>query len=165
MKKRLLAFLMLSILLFSACSREQSVCPEQVLLSLTEAEIGLPAGQIYLSGADQTQASYLSPEMIATLYGQGEPPWQLSLIKDYGIFLSTAQHPCEFAVFLCYSHSDTDQVAAMCQARLNALCIHYKDTSYQAYTQNARVAIMGKYVLLLISSDAEHALDVARRAL
>lgn len=165
MKKRLLALLMLSILFLSACSREQTVCPEQVLTSLTEAEIGLPAGQIYLSGADQTQESYLPPEVMAALYGQGEPPWQLSLIKDYGIFLSTVQHPCEFAAFLCYSHSDTDDVAAMCQARLDALYIHYKDTSYETYTQNARVAIIGKYVLLIVSSDSEHALDTARRAL
>lgn len=165
MKKRLLAFLLLSILFLSACSRTQTACPEQVLSALTEAEIGLPAGQLYLSSAPEDDAAYLSPDLMAALYGQGEPPWQLSLVEDYGIFLSTAQHPCEFAVFQTYAHSDTDDVAAMCCTRLDALRIHYKDTQYAYYLQQARVIVIDKYVLLLVSSDTENALRAARRVL
>ena len=90
---------------------------------------------------------------------------QLSLVEDYGIFLSTAQHPCEFAVFCTYARSDTDDVAAMCCARLDDLRIHYKDTPYAAYLASARVVVSGKYVLLLISSDPDHALRAAERVL
>ena len=143
-----------------------SPAPEQVLCALTDAEIGLPTGQLYLSRAEAHEATYLSDGMISTLYGNGELPWQLSLVEDYGIFLSSAQHPCEFAAFLCYSRSDTDLVATMCHARLDALRAHYKGTDYDAsYTQNARVAVIGRYVLLIVSSDAEHALRAARRVL
>ena len=50
----------------------------------------------------------------------------------------------------------------MCHVRLDALRIHYKDTEYAAYIQNARVVVSGNYVLLLISSDTEHALRIAK---
>ena len=165
MKKRGLALVMLCCLMLSVGCAQQSPAPEQVLTALIEAEIGLPPGNMYLSHAEAHEDSYLSDDMICDLYGNGELPWQLSLVQDYGIFLSSAQHPCEFAVFVCYSRSDTDQVATMCHARLDALRAHYKGTDYASYTQNARVAVIGRYVLLLISSDAEHALRAARRVL
>lgn len=157
-------FLIFCLFSLSACSHH-SPTPEQVLCALIEAEIGLPPGQIYLVSAEAHEDSYLSDDTISDLYGNGELPWQLSLVQDYGIFLSSAQHPCEFAVFLCYSRSDTDQVATMCHARLDTLRAHYKGTEYESHTQNARVAVVGRYVLLIISSDAENALRSARRVL
>jgi hypothetical protein len=163
-KKILLLFLTASMLLLCSCAKEHATAA-QVLSALIDAEIGLPAGQIYLSAAPEDDASYLSPDLVAALYGEGELPWQLSLLEDYGLFLSTAQHPCEFAVFRVRARSDTDDVAAMCLSRLDALRIHYKDTQYASYTQNARVVVIGKYVLLLISSDIAHALGAAKRVL
>ena len=163
--KRTAAFILtLCTLLFCSCARTETSV-EEVLAALVDAEIGLPAGQIYHAFAPKESEAYLSPDLMAALYGEGEPPWQLPLVEDYGIFLSTAQHPCEFAVFRTYAHSDTDDVAAMCCARLDALRIHYKDTQYAAYVQEARVIVIGKYVLLLISSDPAHALRAAQRFL
>ena len=162
MRKLRAPLLILSILLLlCACAKEQATAA-LVLDALVDAEIGLPAGQIYLSAASEDDASYLSPDLVAALYGEGEPPWQLSLLEDYGLFLSTAQHPCEFAVFRVRARSDTDDVAAMCLSRLDTLRMHYKDTAYAAYLQNARVVVCGKYVLVLISSDPEHALRAAK---
>lgn len=163
-KRIFFLFLIFCLFPLSACAKD-SPAPEQVLSALVEAEIGLPPGQIHLASAEAHEDAYLSDDMICDLYGNGELPWQLSLVQDYGIFLSSAQHPCEFAAFLCYSHSDTDRVATMCHARLDALRAHYTDTDFASYTQNARVAVVGKYVLLIISSDAEHALRAARRVL
>ena len=174
MKKRLLCILVLCPLLLCTGCHGGDPAPADVLAALTEAEIGLPAGQIYLSSASQEDAAFLPPDLISALYGEGELPWQLSQIKDYGLFLSTAQHPCEFAVFRTYAHSDTDDVAAMCHARLDALRVHYKDSQYAAqnaahtaaqyahYLQQARVVVIDNYVLLLISADAEHALRAAK---
>ncbi len=154
------------LLVFTLCGcAKENATAAQVLDALVESEIGLPAGQIHLSCAPEDSAAYLSPELMAALYGEGELPWQLSLAQDYGIFLNTAQHPCEFAVFRCYARSDTDEIAAMCLSRLDALRIHYKNTQYASHTQNARVVVIGKYVLLLISNDPEHALDAAERVL
>ena len=163
-KLRVLLLVLSILLLLCACAKEQATAA-QVLDALVKAEIGLPAGQIYLSAAPEDDASYLSPDLVAALYGEGELPWQLSLLEDYGLFLSTAQHPCEFAVFRVRARSDTDNVAAMCLSRLDALRIHYKDTQYASYTQSARVVVIGKYVLLLISSDPDHALRAAQRVL
>jgi hypothetical protein len=162
--KTLPLLLLLPLLFLCSCARADA-SSAQVLSALIDAEIGLPAGQIYLSSAPEDDASYLSPDLVAALYGEGELPWQLSLLEDYGLFLSTAQHPCEFAVFRTRSRSDTDEIAAMCLARLDALRIHYKDTQYASYTQNARVVVIDKYVLLLISSDTEHALRAAERVI
>ena len=163
-KFRVLLLVLSILLLLCACAKEQATAA-QVLDALVAAEIGLPAGQIYLSAASEDDTSYLSPDLVAALYGEGELPWQLSLLEDYGLFLSTAQHPCEFAVFRTRARSDTDNVAAMCLSRLDALRIHYKDTQYASYTQSARVVVIGKYVLLLISSDPDHALRAAQRVL
>ena len=163
-KLRVLLLALSILLLLCACAKEQATAA-QVLDALVKAEIGLPAGQIYLSAAPEDDASYLSPDLVAALYGEGELPWQLSLLEDYGLFLSTAQHPCEFAVFRVRARSDTDDVAAMCLSRLDALRIHYKNTQYASYTQNARVVVIGKYVLLLISSDPDHAQRAAQRVL
>ena len=165
MNKRILSLiLMICLCLLVGCAKENATAA-QVLDALVGAEIGLPAGQIYLGSAPKDSDAYLPPDMIAALYGQGELPWQLSLAEDYGIFLSTAQHPCEFAAFRCYARSDTDDIAAMCLTRLDALRIHYKDTQYASYTQNAQVVVIGKYVLLLISSDPAHALRAAERVI
>ena len=168
MDKRFYVCLLILPLLLCACARTDA-SPEQILSALLDAEIGLPAGQVYLASAPQDCEAYLAPDLMAALYGEGEPPWQLALVEDYGIFLSTAQHPCEFAVFRTYARSDTDDVAAMCCARLDALRIHYKNTQYAAqyahYVQDARVVVIGKYVLLLISSDPDHALRAAERVL
>ena len=163
-KKPLSLLLIICLLLLAGCARQEPL-PEQVLSALTDAEVGLPAGQVYLSSAPEDSEQYLPSDLISALYGQGEPPWQLALIEDYGIWLSNAQHPCEFAVFRCYARSDTDLVAAMCHARLDALCVHYKNTEYAPYLQNAKVAVIGKYVLLLVSSDAQHALQIARQTI
>ena len=163
-KLRVLLLVLSILLLLCACAKEQATAA-QVLDALVKAEIGLPAGQIYLSAAPEDDASYLSPDLMAALYGEGELPWQLSLLEDYGLFLSAAQHPCEFAVFRVRSRSDTDDVAAMCLSRLDTLRSHYKNTQYASYTQNARVVVIGKYVLLLISSDTEHALRAAKGVL
>lgn len=165
MKHRTLTLsLMISLLLLGGCGR-QKVSALQVLTALVEAEVGLPAGQIYLVSAKEDEAAYLPSDMMAALYGEGELPWQLSLVEDYGIWLSSAQHPCEFAVFRCYARSDTDEVATMCTARLDGLRAHYKGSPYASYLQNAQVVIIDKYVLLLISADAQHALDTARRVI
>ena len=163
---KILRIMIIAILFFSltACTQHEAT-PEQVLSALTEAEIGLPPGQIYLARSEKHEPAYLPEDLICSLYGNGELPWQLSLVEDYGIFLSSAQHPCEFAAFLCYSRSDTDLVATMCHTRLDTLRAHYKGTKFESYTQNARVAVIGKYVLLIISSDAEHALSAVGRVL
>ena len=163
-KLRVLLLVLSILLLLCACAKEHATAA-QVLDALVKAEIGLPAGQIYLSAAPEDDAAYLSPDLVAALYGEGELPWQLSLLEDYGLFLSTAQHPCEFAVFRVRARSDTDDVAAMCLARLDTLRMHYKDSAYAAYLQNARVVVSGNYVLLLISSDPDHALRAAQRVL
>ena len=165
MGKRALALaLIFTLVLLGGCARQQASV-EAVLSALTEAEVGLPAGRMYLASAAADKAAYLPPDLMAALYGEGEPPWQLSLVEDYGMWLSTAQHPCEFAVFRCYARSDTDEVATMCTSRLDDLRAHYKDSQYAYYLQNAQIAVIGKYVLLLISADAQHALNTARRAL
>lgn len=165
MTKRILVFVLAFTLLLPCGCAGRSVMPGELLHALTSAEIGLPAGQIYLSDAGEDEEEHVPEDLMAALYAQGEPPWQLALVEHYGIFLSTAQHPCEFAVFLCYARSDTDLVAAMCHGRLDDLRAFYKDSEYASYLQQARVAVIGKYVLLLISADAQHALDTARRML
>ena len=66
-KLRVLLLVLSILLLLCACAKEQATAA-QVLDALVAAEIGLRAGQIYLSAVPEDDASYLSPDLVAALY-------------------------------------------------------------------------------------------------
>ena len=65
-------------------------------------------------------------------------------------------------VFRCVSRSDTDLVAKLLLQRLDALRRQYRDTEQQAVVENARIVILGKYVIFAAVSNAEDAIEAAK---
>ena len=144
--------------------------PEDVVLALSENEIGLGGGRMYCFSATEGDESYLSDDMLLSLYGFDRG---LSGLSNGAIYLSGFCYPCEFAVFVCESTSTAEDVALSLRSRVDFL---YKNSSvaasfcemtveeYRAYIESAAVLISGRYVALIISSDTESAKRVFYRS-
>ena len=134
----------------------------EVLSALMESEIGLPAGKTYDLNAPKGNSEYLDERVVASLFGEGSSPPTRSGWLDLALFLSTSDHPCELAVFLCDSPdtaSDTSRI--LCQ-RLDVIRTAKDKTEHSAMLDAATVTVIGNYVILAISSDADNAIKIAR---
>ena len=164
-RRCVLILLIISALLLPLPSCAMSTAePLDVLEKIKSAEIPLPAGNIYFSSAAAGEEGYLPPSLAAAMFG-GESPEELSLAESYAFFISAGKLPSEFLVFRCYAASDTPSVASLCHARLDALRSYYTDTEHSHYTENATVTIIGKYVIMAVSSDPENAISAAKKAI
>lgn len=169
--RRLICLIMcLSALLTSLSGCAAKTAPEKVVSALCENEIGLGGGRIYYFSAHEGDEGYLPDDMLLSLYGFDRG---LSGLSDGAIYLSGFYHPCEFAVFVCESTSTAEDVALCLRNRIDtlrksaALAAPFCDMTveeYRAYIESAAVVISGRYVALIISSDAPSAKRAFYRA-
>ena len=144
----------------------------------------IPAGDVYVLSADVASGTLMP------MNASDSPPWRVAddslLLAAFGrdgsgetgeiselsqeivdsgaMFFSTAAQPCEFMVFRCVSRSDTDLVAELMLHRLDTLRRQYRDTEQQAIVENARVVILGKYVVFAVAVNAQDAIETAKSA-
>ena len=153
------------VLLIVSC-KSAPVPPEKAVSAMCEAESMLPSGSLYYSDAPAGSENYLPPALLASAYGI---PIGYSGIEKAAVRLSGNGHPCEFAVFLCKDANTAEDVALFCRNRVAALSLNSSFSSklagiskeeYDSYISSATVVISGRYVALIISSDA----PVAKRA-
>ncbi len=181
----ILCFLLVSSLITMTASCAPAPQPDtlEIILAVTAASPSLAAGDLYLlpgtaapNGLAQAEESGLrvrvaSPELLSAAfspeYSKSEQPeiWQLSQgISDGGAFrFGTTASPEEYIVIRCVSRADTGEVARLLLGRLNALQKQYRGTQEQPITEKGQVVVIGKYVLLILASDTEAAIDAARR--
>ncbi len=160
----ILCFLL--VLALVSCS-PSSASPRSVLGAMRRAEVGLPAGQIYVRLAPQDGEAYLSDELLSVIFGNGSLPPEIELIADAALYLSYTQQR-EMAVFRCKSTDGTDAIAAMCLRRLDSLKSYWTDEGKSDVGidfSSARVTICGKWVILTLCADPDAVLRAARRAL
>ncbi|MBO5415262.1 MAG: DUF4358 domain-containing protein [Clostridia bacterium] len=153
--------LLLPLCLLPSCSASDKRA-EDILYRICES-LSLPAGQTYLSEAEEGSDSYLSENTAQSLYGESHTKRTFPLIEDYAIYISSFAEPCEVAVIKCYSRSDTDAVAEMCLERADEISVILKNTDYAA--RRAKILTRGNYVVMLLCEDSDKAADIARRAL
>lgn len=157
------AALFFAILIFfctlPACGNQdpQKNCRE-ILSAVTKAEIGIPAGKFYSLSADKGDDEFLSESLISSLFGGGSYPEIANDWLDCALYLSLGSHPCEFAVILCNSRDTAEDTARLLGSRLSAIKITKTEPQYQKMIDAAKVAVIGNYALLIISSDSENAL-------
>ena len=164
MKKTRILTLMLSLLcLLCSCGREAEV--GEVLAAMCDSQPSLPAGRIYLSGAEAGEAAFAEEELLAVLYGGGELPIEFEVINAFAFRLSEVGTPHEFAVFLCVSAQDAYDVAQMCLRRTDTLRRGYLESEWEEMAGQARVCVEGRAVLLAVGEDALTAIEAGRRAL
>lgn len=168
MKRTAALFLTFFLLLFTfgSCSSISSDTSCQDLLrAMTDAEISLPAGKYYELSAPEGDEKYLSPELIAVLFGGGSYPKVAEDWIDCALYLPLGKSPCEFAVILCKSRDAAHDTASLLQARLAAIKQTQSSPEHAQMLENASITLIGNYALLIISSDTETALRSAKRAI
>ena len=167
MKRFAALFFALLVLFLSlpSCTPQKDVSCREIIGAMTEREIGLPAGRFYSASAREGEREYVSRSLISSLFGGGRYPKLAEGWVDLALFLSIGNHPCEFVVILCRDRDTAHDTATLLLKRLSAVRQTKSDPQYASLLQNAAVTLIGNYALMIISSDTENALKVAREAM
>ena len=163
MKK--IAFILIILLIFTlpSCTKQERPTCREILGSLVTVEIGLPAGRIYSMTAPEGNSEYLSEHLVNVLYGDGERPVMADGWLDLALFLPTSSHPCEFAVILCDTPDTATDTARLLCRRLDTIRTVKGEGEFSSMIENATVAVIGNFALLIISSDTETAIKSASK--
>lgn len=164
---RFLATFFIVIVLFSfvSCGRRELPPCEDVLNEMMDAEVGLPAGKTYSLRATRGENEFLSESLINSLYGEGGVPPMREGWLDIALFMPLSAHPCELAVFLCNSSDTAKDTARLLCRRLDIIRVARGGEQYVSIIDNAKIAVVGNYVLFIVSSDSENCLKAAKKAL
>lgn len=164
---RFLATFFIVIVLFSfvSCGRRELPLCEDVLNEMMDAEVGLPAGKTYSLRATRGENEFLSESLINSLYGEGGVPPMREGWLDIALFMPLSAHPCELAVFLCNSSDTAKDTARLLCRRLDIIRVARGGEQYVSIIDNAKIAVVGNYVLFIVSSDSENCLKAAKKAL
>ena len=167
MKNRFfIIFLVISVIFLSSCKGQEpknAVCNE-IVSKISEKEISLPAGKVYSKSATEGNDGYISQNMLCAIFGGGKELEIFELWDDIALFLPSADHPCEIIVIHCASVCDTSDTALVLTSRLSALK-NAKCEKNPEYFDDCGVYIIKNYVLMIISSDAQNALAIAKEAI
>ena len=166
MKRAAALFFSILILFFSfsSCSNKKSSSTScrDVIIALTSCEVGLPAGSIYCLTAEYGSDEYLTDSLISSLLGNGKMPEICESWVDAAFFLALKDHPCEFAVIRCHDRDAAIDTAKLLAARLASSRLVKGDSDY---FDDASVTVIGSFALLIISSDRDKALKIAKSLL
>lgn len=160
--RRIITLILALMLLLAAVSCGKSTPPipcREILLAMADAEPSLPAGRFYSLSAAEGESEYLSDSLLRALYGEhgAVEGW-----LDCALYLSVSERPCELAVILCRDHDTASDTARLFGARLGAIRITVTDPDYGRIVTDAKVTVLGNYVLFLVSSDSEAVLQAAK---
>ncbi len=143
--------------------------------AMLESAQTLPDGASYTRSAASTDPAYLTDTLLSALYGEAARGVAMAPndaadtatapVNDAAIFLSTAPHPCELAVFRCSDARGTATAAKLCRARLEVIRHAWAESAWTSVTEQAVVAVEGSYVLLVVAEDPARVLDGARAAI
>ena len=148
---------------FAGCAKSEPPSCRKILGAIMDAEVGLPAGKIYDMRAADGEDEYLSDALLCALYGEGGKPVARDSWIDCALFLSVTEHPCELAVFYCDSHDAAIDTARILSARLDAIKSSKNPQAYAHLFDAASVTVCGNFVLMIISSDTQNALKIAKK--
>ncbi len=148
--KRYVALILCIMSVFACCScsdRHEAQCFDVLceLLVFAKGEVGTDEC-LYSSTAKEGEIGYFPEELRKTFFGAKRAEECFPYIEECAVFVSARQIE-ELAVFKCYSHSDTDSVAAMCLERADSLKVALNSVGIKNTSEKAHVEIHGKYVL------------------
>lgn len=159
----LLLLVLLPLLFLSACVQVETDA-STILAAMCESQPSMPAGQVYLKGAEADETAYADNELIAALFGDGEYPVEFFAVNDFAFRLSAHPLPCEFAVLRCISPQDAYDVAQLCHRRLDRIRLAFLNSPYSDTVEKAQIETRGSYVLFALGEDPTAALEAGRRA-
>lgn len=168
------------------CEGRDSQIPasaEEVLRAMLEAcaSQSWPDGTVRTRRADPASPDYLPDALVSALFGEASRGWFVTdgesdapMVDDAAMFLSSAIHPAEVAVFRCTDAggavSGTASAAKQCRARLEALRAAWAGSAdagerfgdYAVWLERAVVAVEGQYVMLVVADDPDAMVNAAR---
>ena len=161
MRLRTVALLVLLglFLALSGCAHQNPSASARLSAMLDEAH-PLPSGALYRLFAAEDEEGYASPELLASLFGEGSEPVALDAVEEGAFYLSFTQ-PYEVGVFLCKSAGRTREVSEMCLRRLSHLQAYFS-TRGEHYPKGC-VRVFGRWVVVCFCEDPDAALQAFRR--
>ncbi len=164
-----LLFMIVFCFLMTSCSRQPPVSAAVVLDSMCEVGGKPTNGVVRMRGVSSDSPLYLTDSLLSALYGEAARGWMgddgVPLINDVALFLPAAKTPYELAVFRCSDARGTATAAAICRARLDAICCAWQGSEWAGELEDSVVAVEGEYVLLVVAPDTDAVLEAARRAI
>ena len=145
-KKALLIFILIFVLIFCSCAKQQST--QTLLVSLLEVsgESLEGNGIFYYSEALEGELGYFSKADQFLMYGKDNVEHNFPKIEACAMFVSS-RVPSELAIFKCYSASDTDEIERMCLERADEIKVALYNTQWRDKTEGIRVIAYKRYVL------------------
>ena len=156
MKKRIIGFLLLLVILFlfASCQKENMTCEELLSAGLDYGINGYEnSGYIFLKTNDKSSAFFMTPKIKADMYGEKFID-ALESTKDFAIYVS-ASVPYEIAIFECYSKNDIDAVLRMCYERADEIKIALKSAMWKEINNSIEIQVYKKYVIFAFTDSLE----------
>ncbi len=164
----IIVIIILSIL--SSCFAGRDPETSAILSEMLSGAEDLPVGRMYTKKSSPGAEDYLSDDLLAALYGSGDAPDVFERVEGISLWTASGFSACEFAVFLCSSRRDTEEIADLCLGRIDIMR-HFissnsekmsLDSSIKARLDTAKVTIIGRYVIMAVSDDAELVIKTAK---
>lgn len=144
----------LILTIFSSCT-QKNIHPREVVYAMVEASAAPMAGSVYTTESSEGSPDFLSPELLAELYGDG-----LDLAGVRGaVFLSDGVSLFEMAVFCCPDTDTAEALGGVCAIRFSAAAREARKLGLD--TPDSTVKLYGNYVLAAMCDGSDRAIDAA----
>lgn len=163
MKKLLCCILIFCILLSASCAKNESNTPlcYEIVQSLCEEELSLPAGIIYSSRAKEGEDGYIKKQLLASILGNGKQLDIFNFWDDIAIFLPSGDGACEFIVIHCTHSDNIPDTARLLSTRINDLN-NSKGEKHPEYFEKREILTVKNYVIMAVSKDVPNAHKIAK---
>ena len=173
--KRFFAVFLLIFVTFGlfSCGAGEPMSAQKVLTAMLSAEKELPAGKTYLLKSSKGSPDYISESLLAALYGGTAFPEAHGRTEDMALRLSSGLCCFEMAVFLCPTVRDAREIADLCLGRIDSM-EHFVNANSEKLgisplsvenLKKARVNVVGRYVIMAVSPNADEAVKGAKNAI
>ncbi len=162
-------------LLLLTCACHAKPKPPVSAINVLQAmlSVAAPPDGMVRSLTAENDNQVLPLDLLTALYGPSTRQWYedgaRGVLDDGAVFLSTAMHPFEIAVFRCIDQGDIlggmASVFGICSARLDMIKNAWKKTDYASYTEKGMVTYVGNYVLLIMCDNPDDVIKAAEKAI
>lgn len=143
---------------------------------MLSASKNLPVGRVYTTKSTPGSVDYLSSSLLGTLYGTSDanysPKSVFSRTESISIWVSSGFYATEFAVFHCPNDKDAAEIADLCLSRIDSMRSFINANSQKlsldetkTTLDNAKVKIIGEYVIMAVCVEAEAAIEAAKEVI
>jgi hypothetical protein len=174
-------FLISNILPLSSCAAKKTPVAVEIIIAMTDASPDTAAGDLYLlpkarsflelgqAEKRELRVRLASDELLSAAFsasfsnGENSEINQIKqgILDDGALYFSTSASPEQYAVLHCVNRTDTQRIALLLEGRLQTLRKQYRGTEWERMVESGQVVVIKKFVCLIVSPNAEAALNAA----